>query len=124
MARPRIDPFECEASRPRVRGAGSLVLALGLVSVVAWGDTGEWYLLSRHGECAPLSVLGRKNHEWGKITDPYQFIEIMRNAGHQTDVQEHNTAEGTIVQVDVPAVELSVMFVGRAACQGFIDRER
>jgi hypothetical protein len=66
-----------------VRGAGLLVLALGLVSGIALGETGEWYLMSRHGECAPLSVLGRKHPD-----------------------------------------ELFVMFVGRAACQGFIDRER
>jgi hypothetical protein len=107
-----------------VRGASLVVFVLWLGSTVAWGESAEWFLMSRHGECAPLTVLGRKNPEWGKITDPYQFIEIMRNAGHQTDVQEHNTPEGTVVQVDVPAVELSVMFVGRSVCRGFIDHER
>jgi len=112
------------ASRPRVRRAGSFVFAFWLVSVIALADSGEWFLMSRHGECAPLSVLGRKNPEWGQVKDPYEFIEQMRGAGHQTDVQEHSTAEGTIVQVNVPAVELSVMFVERSVCQGFIDRER
>ena len=112
------------ARRCRVRGAGSLVLALGLVSGIALGETGEWYLMSRHGECAPLSVLGRKNPEWGQVKDPYQFIEKMRAAGHQTDVREFNTGEGTVVQVDVPAVELFVVFVEGRACRGFIDHER
>ena len=71
------------ARRCRVRGAGSLVCALGLVSVIALADSGEWFLMSRHGECAPLSVLGRKNPD-----------------------------------------ELSVMFVERSVCRGFIDHER
>jgi len=101
-----------------------LVTALWLVSAVALGDSGEWFLLSRHGECAPLSVLNRKNPEWGQVRDPYQFIEKMRIAGHRTDVKEYNTGEGTVVQLDVPAVELSLMFVGRSACRGFIDHER
>ena len=101
-----------------------LVTALWLVSAVALGDSGEWFLLSRHGECTPLSVLNRKNPEWGQVTDPYQFIEKMRTAGHGTDVREHDTGRGTAVQVDVPALELSLMFVGRSACREFIDHER
>ena len=111
-------------SRCRVRGAGALVCALWLVSAVGLGGSGEWFLLSRHGECAPLSVLGRKNPEWGQVRDPYQFIEKMRMAGHRTDVREYSMGEGTAVQVDVPAVELSLIFVGRSACRGFIDHER
>ena len=71
------------ARRRRVRGAGSLVCALGLVSGIALADSGEWFLMSRHGECAPLSALGRKHPD-----------------------------------------ELSVMFVGRSGCRGFIDHER
>ena len=71
-----------------------LVSALWLVSAVALGDSGEWFLLSRHGECAPLSVLNRKNPEWGQVKDPYQFIEKMRIAGHRTDVRNTTREEG------------------------------
>ena len=112
------------ASRCRVRGTGALVCALWLVSAVALGDSGEWFLLSRHGECAPLSVLSRKNPEWGQVRDPYQFIEKMRMADHRPDVREYSMGKGTAVQVDVPAVELFVIFVERSACRGFIDHER
>lgn len=105
-------------------GMQGLVTAFCLVSTVALASGAEWFLFSRHGECAPLSVLRRKNPEWGKIRDPYQFIETMRIAGHPTEVQEYDTGKGRAVQVDVPAVELSLMFVGRGFCREFIDRDR
>ncbi len=107
-----------------MRRAGALVSALCLLSAVALANGGEWFLMSRHGECAPLSVLGRKNPEWGQVRDPYQFIEKMRTAGHRPDVREYSMGKGTAVQVDVPAVELSVIFVERSACRGFLGHER
>ena len=101
-----------------------LVTALWLVSTLALTSSAEWFLLGRHGECAPLSVLERRNPAWDQVKDPYEFIERMRIAGHGTEVQEHDTGKGMAVQVEVPALELSLMFVERSACHKFIDHGR
>jgi len=105
-------------------GMQGLVTALWLVSALALASGAEWFLLGRHGECAPLSVLGRRNPAWDQVKDPYQFIEKMRVAGHATEVKEHDTGKGIAVQVDVPALELFLVFVERSACHEFIDHER
>ncbi len=101
-----------------------LIAALWVVSALALARGTEWFLLSRHGECASLSSLNRRNPAWGQVQDPYEFIEHMRTAGHVTEVQEHDTGKGMAVQVEVPAVELSLMFVERGLCREFIDHGR
>lgn len=101
-----------------------LVTALWLLFALAPASGAEWFLIGRHGECAPLSVLTRRNPAWDQVKDPYEFIEKMRIAGHATEIREHDTGTGKAVQVDVPALELSLVFVERGACREFIDHER
>jgi hypothetical protein len=83
---------------------------------VAAAETDGWFLLGRHGECAPLSVLVRKDPELRDLKSPYQFIDKMHAVGHQTAVKEHGTGQGTAVQVDVPSRGLYLMFVKQGVC--------
>lgn len=91
-----------------------LALLIPLTGAVAAGD---WFLMGRHGECAPLSSLARRGTEFSGLQTPYQLIDKMRGAGHRVDVKEHNTPKGAAVEVHVPAKELAVMIVPAGFCK-------
>jgi len=77
----------------------------------------DWFLLSRHGECADIAILTRKVPDLGDIRDPYAFIRLMRGKGHRVTVNETSTPNGTVVEVTVLEQELALIFVTPAACQ-------
>jgi len=41
----------------------------------------EWFLMSRHGECAEIGSLKRKVPDLGEVRDPFAFIKLMRIRG-------------------------------------------
>lgn len=77
----------------------------------------EWFLMSRHGECAEFGSLKRKVPDLGDVRDPTAFVTLMRNKGHQVMVNEVPTPTGKAVEVKVPERELSLMFVTPEVCQ-------
>ena len=77
----------------------------------------EWYLMGRHGECAPLSSLARKSAEFHGLQTPYQLIDKMRAAGHQVEVKEHTSPNGPMVEVRVAAKDIAVMVVTVETCK-------
>jgi len=77
----------------------------------------EWYLMGRHGECAPLSSLARKGPEFHGLQTPYQLIDKMRAAGHQVEVKEHTSPNGPMVEVQVAARDIAVMVVTVEMCK-------
>ena len=92
----------------------ALLLFLGeAISLAA----SEWFLMSRHGECADIASLKRKIPDLGEVRDPAAFIQLMRVKGYQVTVNEIATPTGKVVEVKVLARELSLMFVTPAACQ-------
>jgi hypothetical protein len=91
------------------------VISLGVVTVAAAPT--DWFLMGRHGECAPISTLARKGPEFRGLQTPYQLIDQMRAAGHQVDVKEHTTPKGPMVEVHVPAKEIAVMVVPAVFCK-------
>lgn len=77
----------------------------------------EWFLLSRHGGCADIEILKRKVPDLGDVKDPYAFIKLMRDKGHQVKVDETSMPNGKVVEVAVPERELSLIFVTAEVCQ-------
>jgi hypothetical protein len=77
----------------------------------------EWFLMSRHGECAEISSLTRKVPDLGDVRDPSAFIKLMRDKGYQVTMNEVSIPNGKAVEVKVPERELSLMFVPPEVCQ-------
>jgi hypothetical protein len=77
----------------------------------------EWYLMARHGECAPLSSLARKGAEFHGLQTPYQLTDKMRAGGHQVEVKEHTSPNGPMVEVRVAAKDIAVMVVTAETCK-------
>ena len=73
--------------------------------------------MSRHGECADTAGLKRKVPDLGDARDPAAFIQLMRDKGYQVTVNEVSASNGKVVEVKVPELELSLMFVTPEACQ-------
>ena len=77
----------------------------------------QWFLMSRHGECAEIQSLKRKVPDLGDVRDPATFIKFMRDKGYQVTVDEVSTPKGKAVEVKVPERELFLMFVSPEVCQ-------
>lgn len=99
--------------------AGILLSAalLGVVTLVVASEQTKWLLMSRHGEeCAEIGSMKRKIPEIGDISDPYSFVKLMRQKGHEVSLKEIPGAKGMIVVVTVPEKELSLGFVVPEMC--------
>ena len=74
----------------------ALLLFLGeAISLAA----SEWFLMSRHGECADIASLKRKIPDLGEVRDPAAFIQLMRVKGDQVTVNEVSRLNGEMVEV-------------------------
>lgn len=77
----------------------------------------EWFLMSRHGECAEVQSLKRKVPDLGEIRDPTTFVKLMGDKGYRVTVNEITTLNGKAVEVKVPERELFLIFVTPEICQ-------
>ena len=83
-------------------------------------ESSEWYLMSRHGQCAGIKVLERKIPDLGDVTSPDTFVNLMEDREYDVAVTEMPKLNGNAVQVNVPEKGLSVIFVKTLLCKGFI----
>ena len=91
---------------------------------VAAEPSEQWYLMSRHGECAEITSLQRKVSDLGTLEDPDSFIAEMQSRGHRVIQEPLPLARGSAVQVDVPALSLSLVFVTTELCSAFTEGPR
>ena len=76
--------------------------------------------MSRHGQCAEIKVLERKVPDLGDVTSPDTFVNLIEDRGYDVAVNEIPELKGNAVQVNVPEKDLSVIFVKKLLCKGFI----
>jgi len=84
--------------------------------------TEQWFLMSRHGECAEVKALQRKIPDLGEISDPDVFTLFMRQKGYAVLTKQLDMPIGQAHEVNVPEKELSLIFVTQEICRGFADR--
>ena len=101
----------------RSQNVHRFVVIVSLTVVTGVAASPEWFLMGRHGECAPLSSLARKGPEFRGLESPYQLIDKMRAAGHKVTVKEHQTPQGLMVEVHVPAKAIAVTVVPVEICK-------
>lgn len=82
----------------------------------------DWYLASRHGECAEIGTLRRKVPDLGEIGSPDEFVAHMRRKGHLVEVNVPAELDNNAVAVRVPEEELALLFVRRELCKGFLRK--
>ena len=73
--------------------------------------------MARHGECHEVSSLKRKVPDMGEIADPLRFTAFMRQKGLEVSATQHTLPKGKYWEVNVPARELSLVFVTPDLCQ-------
>ena len=111
------DRSSLEFAKTKSRYTPRSIVVLSFFVITGAAGPSDWFLMGRHGECAPLSTLARKGPEFRGLQTPYQLIDKMRTAGHQVDVKEHSTPNGPMVEVHVPAKEIAVMVVKAEFCK-------
>ena len=94
-------------------GAAILLFGGRSISLAA----SEWFLMSRHGECAEIQSLKCKVSDLGDVRDPTVFVKLMRDKGYQVTVNEVSGPNGRAVEVKVPEREMFLMFVTPDVCQ-------
>lgn len=75
-----------------------------------------WFLMDRHGECSPISVLVREFPDMGPIAGPDAFVSFVRANGLDVTSRVVSVQGGSAWEVMVPQKELSLMFVTAEVC--------
>ena len=106
-----------------------LLVLTALISSTSANNSERWFLMSRHGECAEITILQRKFPDLGNIKDPQVFISFMEGKGHKVIVKdlysnERKEVQGIAFVVRIPSEGLSLTFVKGLMCEEFIYRER
>jgi hypothetical protein len=83
-------------------------------------ESSDWYLMSRHGQCAEIKVFERKVPDLGDVSSPDTFVNLMEDRGYDVAVNEMSELNGNAVQVNVPEKDLSVIFVKKLLCKEFV----
>ena len=94
------------------------VLTLTLLVTPAFSSDDRWRLMSRHGECAEMAALERKVPGASHVRTPRQFVELMRQRGHEVSVDEFPELRGFALGVRVPDQGLDLMFAKPPYCSG------
>jgi hypothetical protein len=76
----------------------------------------RWFLMSRHGDCFPISSLERKFPDIGNIAAPDAFVRFVRAKGLAVSTKPMPVASGAAVEVHVPGKELALAFVTAELC--------
>jgi hypothetical protein len=82
----------------------------------------QWFLMSRHGECAKVGSLKRKVPDMGEINDPDSFAGLMRKKGYEVTSTRVAVPKGNAREVKVPKAELFLLFVTPEMCGSFEKR--
>lgn len=77
-----------------------------------------WFLMGRHGECAPFAVLHRKFPDLGQVTDPEAFLRFAAAKGLAVHSSPVAIAGGSAVEVRIPDQGLALLFVAGGPCAG------
>jgi hypothetical protein len=91
--------------------ASFLLLALPLQAAAQ-----NWFLMARHGECSPVSVLARSFPDIGSVADPEAFIKFVRAKGLAVTSKPFPVPSGAAMEVLVPEKSLSLVFVTAELC--------
>lgn len=90
---------------------------LGLIILPSAQAAESWFLMSRHGDCAEVSVLKRKIPDLGEVSDPRAFSILMRRKGYEVTVTRVPVHQGQAQEVRVPQKDLFLMFVTSEMCR-------
>jgi len=93
-------------------------LPAALIGTAAAAETAQWYLMARHGECAPIAVLERKVAGASTIRHPDELIRRLQAQGHAVEVVSRDLQQG-VVQLNVPDKSLYLVLVKPSLCREF-----
>lgn len=98
---------------------GALVPIIFSGYLRAQAETETWFLMSRHGECAPIMSLHRKIPDLGTINEPRAFISLMQEKGYQVEVGQlyQELMPEQAITIRIPEKGLSLLFVRQNLCQ-------
>jgi hypothetical protein len=104
--------------KPRLLRLIAACLLVVLAGAAA-AEPAQWYLMARHGECAPIAVLERKVTGASTISHPDELIRHLQAQGHAVEVVSRDLQLG-MVQLNVPAKSLHLVLVKPSLCREFI----
>jgi hypothetical protein len=84
------------------------------------GNPDQWFLMARHGECAPISTLSRKIPDLGNPRSLEDFTSTLEKNGIDLEQEPYPVPKGEVVAVRVEAYSLSLIFVTSDHCESHI----
>ena len=94
----------------------TILASLGLITPPSAQAAEQWFLMSRHGDCAEVGTLKRKVPDLGEINDPHAFTKFMRRKGYDVTSTPAAVPKGKGQEVKVPEKDLYLIFVTSEMC--------
>lgn len=94
------------------------VLAVFQLAPATASAADAWFLMGRHGECAPVKMLQRKFPDLGQVADPQAFLRFAAAKGLAVHSSPVAIAGGSAVEVRIPDQGLALLFVAGGPCAG------
>lgn len=99
----------------------SVLSLAGLLTAPALAQSGQWLLMSRHGECADVGrALRHKFQDLPPIAGPEEFAAEMKRRGFAAKVTNAYGGNRNAVLIEVPDREVSLLFVRKELCHEVI----
>lgn len=115
-------PMPIDNAMPRSFAALAGLAFLGVITPPTAMAADQWFLMSRHGDCAEVEVLKRKVPDLGEVSAPDAFAAIMRRKGYEVTSTQIPVPSGKAQEVKVPEKELFLLFVTSELCHGHETR--
>ena len=114
------------AKSDRAEGAARLLAAFVVVHLAAAPALAAdaWFLMGRHGECAPVSMLERKFPDMGTIEDPGAFVRFAAAKGLKIESLSVAGAGGSAVEVRLPEQRMTLLLVPGERCREHLPARR
>ena len=94
-------------------------LIVAILSLTAAADDSQWYLMARHGECAPIATLERKVSGVSALKHPDELVSHLRDQGLSVEVVSRDLQKG-FVQLNIPEKTLYLVLVQAHLCNEYL----
>ena len=100
----------------------NILLTTAFISLANANNDERWFLMSRHGECMEIKSLQRKIPDIDDVKDPKTFSTFMERKGYKVITNQQNEVKGKVFFVNVPEIELYLIFAMESICKEFIQK--
>lgn len=102
--------------------SGKLLILLIVLMSASPALGGDWYAMSRHGECIDLAVLNAKDEHVKGTSTPEEMERELKKAGIQYTIEPLIEKQESMLKLSVPSKNWAMILVAKSHCKRFLRK--